>query len=88
MRRCPHRSPQHEVKMFRKLFVIALFVTAFVSVVQAQDRKAVREACMGDAKKFCADVQRGGGRIVKCLRDHSADLAPGCRDGLASLKAQ
>jgi len=74
--------------MFRKLLVIALFVTAFVSAVQAQDRKALREACMGDAKKFCADVQRGGGRIVRCLRDHSADLAPACRDGLASLKAQ
>jgi hypothetical protein len=80
--------PQHEVKMIRKPFVIALFVTAFVSVVQAQDRKALRDACMGDAKKFCADVQRGGGRIVKCLRDHATDLTPGCRDGLASLKQQ
>jgi hypothetical protein len=74
--------------MFRKLVVIALFVTAFVSAVEAQDRKAIREACMGDAKKFCADVQRGGGRIVKCLRDHAGDLTPSCRDGLASLKAQ
>jgi hypothetical protein len=74
--------------MFRKLFVTALLVTAFIGAVQAQDRKALRDACMGDAKKFCADVQRGGGRIIKCLRDHAADLTPPCRDGLASLKAQ
>jgi hypothetical protein len=43
---------------------------------------------LGDVKTLCADVQRGGGRIIKCLRDHAADLTPACRDGLASLKAQ
>jgi hypothetical protein len=72
--------------MFRTLLATALFVAAFIGVVQAQDRKALREACTDDTKKFCADVQRGGGRIIKCLRDHSAELAPPCRDGLTSLK--
>ena len=74
--------------MFRTLLATALLVGAFISVVEAQDRKAMRQACMDDAKKFCSEVQRGGGRVVKCLRDHSAELAPSCRDGLASLKRQ
>lgn len=74
--------------MYRTLLVTTLFVGAFISVVQAQDRKAMREACADDTKKFCAEVQRGGGRIIKCLRDHSADLAAPCRDGLASVKRQ
>ena len=74
--------------MFRTLLATTLFVTAFIGVVQAQDRKEVRAACLDDTKKFCADVQRGGGRIIKCLREHSADLAAPCRDGLASLKKQ
>jgi Cysteine rich repeat len=81
-------TEKREVKVFRKLFVIALFITAFVSVVAAQDRKGLRAACMGSAKKFCADVQRGGGRILKCLRDHAGDLTPACRDALAGPKAQ
>ena len=72
--------------MFRILLATTLLVAAFSGAVQAQDRQALRAACMDDAKKFCAEVQRGGGRIVKCLRDHAADLAPTCRDGLASLK--
>lgn len=73
--------------MFRKMFVTALLVVTFVGVVQAQDRKALREACLGDVKKLCADVRPGGGRIVQCLRGHDRDLSQGCRDGLASLKA-
>jgi hypothetical protein len=86
LRRRPRRKSKKEVAMFRTLLATTLLVTAFIGVVQAQDRKALREACSDDARKFCAEVQRGGGRIVKCLRDHSAELAPPCRDGLASLK--
>ena len=36
--------------MYRTLLVTALFVGAFISVVQAQDRKALRDACMDDTK--------------------------------------
>lgn len=72
--------------MIRKLAVTALLTIAFIGVVQAQDRKAAREACAGDARKFCADVQRGGGRIIACLHQHDAELASGCRDALAAFK--
>jgi hypothetical protein len=73
--------------MIRKLVAIALLTIAFIGMVQAQDRKAAREACAADARKLCADVQRGGGRIIACLRQHDAELAPGCRDALAAIKA-
>lgn len=68
----------------RMMIVTALMVLAFAGAVHAQDRKALREACTGDAKKHCASVQRGGGRIVQCLRDHNAELTPACRNGLAA----
>ena len=73
--------------MISKILVTALFVSGFAGAVHAQDRKVLRAACMGDAKKLCSDVQRGGGRILQCLRAHDAELAPACRDGLAAMKA-
>lgn len=35
--------------------------------------------CQADAKKFCADVKPGGGRLMKCLKEHEAELSPACR---------
>ena len=73
--------------MIRKILVTALLAFSFAGGAHAQDRKALREACIGDAKKFCSGVQRGGGRIVQCLRAHDAELASACRDGLAAMRA-
>ncbi len=72
--------------MLRNSALTALLIATLATTAQAQDRKALRDACIGDAKKFCANVQRGQGRIVQCLKDHEAELAPACRDGLAKAK--
>jgi hypothetical protein len=45
----------------------------------------VIQACGDDAKRLCADVEPGSGRISHCLRDHKADLSSNCRDGLDQL---
>lgn len=47
----------------------------------------VREACAADVKKFCADVQPGGGRIRACIAQHRDDLSQGCRDALQQARA-
>jgi hypothetical protein len=73
--------------MIRKILVTTLLLLGFAGGLHAQDRKGLREACMGDAKKFCSGIQPGGGRIVQCLRSHDAELASACRDGLAAVKA-
>lgn len=36
------------------------------------------EACSADVKKFCAGVKPGGGAIHQCLKQHEAELTPGC----------
>ena len=41
--------------------------------------------CQAELEKFCKDVQTGEGRVIKCLKDHDADLAPACRAYVNSL---
>ena len=44
--------------------------------------------CANDLQKFCRDVQPGGGRIAKCLKEHQNDLSPACKQQIAELKKQ
>ncbi len=51
------------------------------------------KACEADADKFCLDVEAGGGRIVKCLKQNEANLANQCvtalkETGLWNIDAQ
>ncbi len=38
-----------------------------------------REACKGDAEKFCSGVKPGQGAIIKCLKQHEAELSDACK---------
>jgi len=40
---------------------------------------AIRAACTADAKKFCAGVQQGGGRVAACLKEHKGELSDRCK---------
>ena len=56
---------------------------------QAGDQQAlaaIRAACAEDARKFCATVQPGGGRVVACLKEHKDSLSDRCKQaaGLAA----
>jgi hypothetical protein len=46
------------------------------------------EACAADRKTYCSDVERGGGRIFKCLRDNLPRLAPACQAAVQSMRAE
>lgn len=41
--------------------------------------KGASEACKADKEKFCKDVEPGEGRIVKCLKEHEAELSEACK---------
>lgn len=44
--------------------------------------------CAEDAAKLCQGMQPGGGRVAKCLKEHSSELSPACKDSMAKTKAR
>ena len=56
-------------------------------LAQARDRREhmrqrmreFEQACRGDAEQYCADVQPGGGRLLRCLKQNEAKLSAGCK---------
>jgi len=42
-------------------------------------------ACRADMDKLCSGIEPGGGRMKDCLRQHVAELSPGCRKTLRKL---
>jgi len=46
------------------------------------------QACAADRKTYCGDVERGGGRIFKCLRDNLVRLSPGCTAAVQSMRQE
>jgi hypothetical protein len=54
-----------------------------LSPANAQGANA-RQACRADYEQFCSGVQRGGGRILACLKSHANELSPECQQALAN----
>jgi hypothetical protein len=55
-------------------------------VASAEDAPAPpgRGACRADAERLCKDLERGGGAVARCLREHENELSDACRDQLDS----
>lgn len=67
-----------------RTLLAALLMTASLIAYAPHSRAAGSERpCTDDVAKFCKDVQRGGGRIAACLKQHESDLTPACREHVA-----
>lgn len=42
--------------------------------------------CAEDREKLCAGIEKGEGRITKCMKDNEASLGPACTDYIAKMK--
>jgi len=42
--------------------------------------------CSDDVAKFCKDVQPGGGRMARCLKQHEQELSPSCKQHVTEVK--
>lgn len=50
-------------------------------------RRIEREACAADAARLCANVPRGCGRAMQCLRAHASERSASCTSAMAQLRA-
>lgn len=48
--------------------------------------KEVKDACHEDYEKFCSEVKPGGGRIMKCMKEHEQELNQNCKDEINKAK--
>lgn len=44
--------------------------------------------CKADVEKFCAEVEPGEGRIVKCLKENEAKLSEECKKNKEHMKEE
>jgi cysteine rich repeat protein len=47
-----------------------------------------RAACRADFQQLCAGVERGQGRVIRCLVQRQADLSAPCRSFLQQIAAR
>lgn len=64
------------------MFTLAVSLVALASGARAQTA-AERNACGVDAKKFCAKVKPGGGRLLDCLAAQKSQISDACKGVLA-----
>ncbi|MGE5085905.1 MAG: cysteine rich repeat-containing protein [Bacillota bacterium] len=48
--------------------------------------KEIHEACHDDAEKFCGDIKKGRGRMMKCMKDHKDEVSQSCKDEMMKMK--
>lgn len=63
--------------MIKILISVTIVLFASLSSLSAND-KVYKGACKADIEKFCASVEKGEGRIVKCLKENEASLSESC----------
>jgi hypothetical protein len=44
------------------------------------------KACKDDMKKLCSSVERGGGRILRCLKENESSLSESCRSAIQNAQ--
>lgn len=67
---------------------LAAVVAGSQLAVISSAHASAQMACMSDYKKFCSNVERGGGRVKKCFMEHRDELSPGCREAMDEKLAE
>jgi hypothetical protein len=61
------------------MFAAAITLGTFTVAMAQEITPAERAACQADYDKYCRGTFPGGGRIIRCLASHYADLSDACK---------
>jgi cysteine rich repeat protein len=67
---------------------LALIAVSTAALAADVSDRAGRASCKADVEKLCANVERGEGRIVQCLKENEAKLSTPCKAAVAQAQAQ
>ena len=48
--------------------------------------QAAQGPCTDDVAKYCKDVQPGGGRLARCLKENEKQLSPACKASIEETR--
>ncbi|MBW6400048.1 cysteine rich repeat-containing protein [Roseomonas sp. HJA6] len=70
------------------LAALPLFIASPASAQGAMSpaQRQAAQACMPDIRAYCSGVERGGGRIIACLRQNNERLSDNCRQALSGAQ--
>jgi hypothetical protein len=68
------------MKQLVALVMIAFLVPATATVALAKN------PCKDDKAKFCKDAKTAGKKVTDCLKEHSAEVSPACKEYLDKPK--
>lgn len=67
----------------RTVLAAALVVSAISGSAYAQSGP-----CHEDMQKFCGQIEKGDGRIVKCMQEHKDQLSTACKEHHEKMKSE
>ena len=78
------------IALFRAAILIGPVLVAPAALAQfaAPPSGAVRAACAGDIRAYCAGVRHGGGRIVRCMNENRGKLSKACRNAIVQAQSK
>jgi hypothetical protein len=73
---------------FRATFLTLAIATASASFSVAAQQRDAMKACEADVKTYCAGVERGDGRIAKCLKDNQDKVSAECKTQMEAMASR
>jgi hypothetical protein len=61
---------------------LAIFLGAVITTSAFAQQREVMKACAADVKSLCTGIERGDGRIAKCLKENESKLSVECKEKL------
>ena len=67
---------------------VAALLTPVAASAGGAGMEGLMKYCKADIERLCPGTEPGGGRLLKCLKEHKEEMSVGCAQALQKLKGQ